>query len=199
MAIDQPDYTLPNLAVLGNNTHLTDHNLVRDALIELKTQYLLPAGGTTGQVLKKSSNSTGDYVWAAETGGGGVGNHPSLTGRDTVDGHPTSAITGLDAALAGKSATGHTHTIANVTSLQTSLDGKAAVAHTHSAADVTSGLLNTARLPAGTTITIDKVKNSNVWPARSAFTTRTDLSVVWIGDTTPPASSIDGDRWIQVT
>ncbi len=32
--------------------------------------------------------------------GGGVTSHGALTGRDAADGHPTSAITGLDAALA---------------------------------------------------------------------------------------------------
>lgn len=35
-------------------------------------------------------------------GGGGVSDHPSLTGRSTADSHPTSAITGLDAALAAR-------------------------------------------------------------------------------------------------
>ena len=36
-----------------------------------------------------------------------------------------STVTGLQTALDGKSATGHTHIIANVTGLQTALDGKA--------------------------------------------------------------------------
>ena len=35
-------------------------------------------------------------------GGGGVTVHSALTGRTAADQHPTSAITGLDAALAGK-------------------------------------------------------------------------------------------------
>jgi hypothetical protein len=197
MAIDQPDYTIPNPAILGNSTHITDHNYVRDALVELKTQYLLPPGGTSGYVLKKASGSTGDYVWAADGGGGGVSDHPSLTARDTVDSHPTSAITGLDSALASKTDTGHTHSIASVTNLQTTLDGKAATSHTHNASAITAGFIDIARATPGTTITVDKVKNSNVWPARP--TSRTDISVVWIGNTTPPGSSIDGDRWIEVT
>jgi len=199
MAVSQPAYSLPNVAVLGNNTHIIDHNTVRSALAELQSLYLLPTGGTSGYVLKKNSNTTGDYVWAAETGGGGVGDHPSLTGRDTVDSHPTSAITGLDTSLSGKSDVGHTHSISNVTSLQTTLDGKASTTHTHAASAISSGTLGYDRLPSGSTITIDKVKNSNVWPARSAFTSRTDISVIWIGDTVPPASSINGDRWIEVT
>lgn len=35
--------------------------------------------------------------------------HNDLGGRSVPDGHPTSAITGLDSALAGKSSVGHTH------------------------------------------------------------------------------------------
>ena len=37
---------------------------------------------------------------------GGVTDHTALTGRSTADSHPTAAITGLDAALAGKEAVG---------------------------------------------------------------------------------------------
>lgn len=44
----------------------------------------------------------GAGVLSATGGGGGVSDHPSLTGRSTADSHPTSAITGLDTALAGK-------------------------------------------------------------------------------------------------
>lgn len=43
-------------------------------------------------------------------------------------------ITGLQTALDGKTATGHTHTISNVIGLQTALDGKAATSHTHTLA-----------------------------------------------------------------
>ena len=47
--------------------------------------------------------------------------------------------TAVQAALDGKAAASHTHTIANVTGLQTALDGKAASSHTHTIANV-SGL-----------------------------------------------------------
>ncbi len=33
---------------------------------------IVPTGGSTGQVLKKTSNANGDYAWADETGGGDV-------------------------------------------------------------------------------------------------------------------------------
>lgn len=38
--------------------------------------------------------------------------------------HPTSAITGLDTALAGKAAASHTHATSDVTGLQTYVDGR---------------------------------------------------------------------------
>lgn len=46
-------------------------------------------------------------------------------------------VTGLQAALDGKSATGHTHAIADTTGLQAALDAKAATGHTHAYADIT--------------------------------------------------------------
>jgi hypothetical protein len=63
--------------------------------------------------------------------------------------HAIADVTGLQAALDGKSATGHGHAIADVTGLQTALDGKAATSHNHSAADLTSGTLPAGRI-AGT-------------------------------------------------
>ena len=43
----------------------------------------------------------------------------------------------VDAALAGKAATSHSHIISDTTGLQTALDGKAASSHTHTLADIT--------------------------------------------------------------
>lgn len=51
--------------------------------------------------------------------------------------HTIANVTGLQAAIDGKAASSHTHTIANVTGLQTALDGKAASSHTHTIANVT--------------------------------------------------------------
>lgn len=52
-------------------------------------------------------------------------------------GHIIADVTGLQAALDGKAATGHGHIIADVTGLQAALDGKAATGHGHIIADVT--------------------------------------------------------------
>ena len=51
------------------------------------------------------------------TGAGGVTVHNDLTGRTASDAHPTSAITGLDTALAGKAPTVHSHATSDVTGL----------------------------------------------------------------------------------
>lgn len=86
----------------------------------------------------------GDGTWTQPptgSGGGGVTDHGALTGLADDD-HPhyltqTRADaryyteTETDTALAAKSNTGHTHTVANVTGLQAGLDGKAPTTHVH--------------------------------------------------------------------
>lgn len=47
-----------------------------------------------------------DKVTLPPGGGGGTSDHRDLTNRSSADQHPTSAITGLDAALAGKETAG---------------------------------------------------------------------------------------------
>lgn len=65
-------------------------------------------------------------------------------------------VTGLTAALAGKAASSHAHTVANVTGLQSALDGKqaagsyAAASHTHTAAQVNVSADATNGISAGT-------------------------------------------------
>jgi hypothetical protein len=63
-------------------------------------------------------------------------------------GHAIADVSGLQAALNGKSDNGHTHTIANITSLQSSLDGKSNTGHTHAIADVTGLQTNLNNLQA---------------------------------------------------
>lgn len=67
----------------------------------------VPAGGTTGQVLGKLSDANFDAGWVdPEEGVGGSSVHGDLTGRSAADSHPISAVTGLQAALDAKEATG---------------------------------------------------------------------------------------------
>jgi hypothetical protein len=73
---------------------------------------LAPSGGTTGQVLKKASNTDYDYTWQADaTGAGGSPAWGDVTG-----------------------------TLSNQTDLQSALDGKAATAHSHVDADIPNSI-----------------------------------------------------------
>lgn len=74
----------------------------------------VPAGGTTGQVLAKTSGA--DYA----TGWVDAGSAPSVA-WDDVTGKPSTFTPSA-----------HTHAIVDVTGLQAALDGKAASSHTHS-------------------------------------------------------------------
>ncbi|GLK49611.1 hypothetical protein GCM10017620_25840 [Brevundimonas intermedia] len=83
-----------------------------------------------------------------------------------VHSHSILQITGLDTALAGKSATGHKHdaadtitgvfdvaripalAMAKITGLVAALADKSAIGHQHDAADVSSGVFNVGRIPA---------------------------------------------------
>ncbi|WP_445392383.1 tail fiber domain-containing protein [Stenotrophomonas pavanii] len=51
--------------------------------------------------------------------------------------HSVANVTGLQTALDGKAAASHVHAIGNVTGLQTALDGKTDTGHTHTVANVT--------------------------------------------------------------
>jgi hypothetical protein len=66
------------------------------------------------------------------------------------------------------------------------------------------GVVNYSRVPAGTQIVVDKVKE-NGWPATRPSTTtdlptgRTDITVLWIGGPDGPTAAINGDRWIKTS
>jgi hypothetical protein len=68
----------------------------------------VPPGGGLGQVLTKDSAADGDFSWQTASGSGGTSDHGLLTGLSDPD-HPIGAVSGLQAALDGKSATSHTH------------------------------------------------------------------------------------------
>lgn len=87
-----------------------------------------------------------------DPGSGGGGAWGSITGtladqtdlQAALDGksatghtHAQSDVTGLTAALAGKSDTGHTHAQSDVTGLTAALAGKSDTGHTHTASQVT--------------------------------------------------------------
>ena len=93
--------------------------------------------------------------------------------------------------------------VAATIGLQTALDGKAASVHGHSAADVTSGLLNLARLPAGSILTVIKARGDfgaapGAWPVARP-TARTDITVYWEGNTDPGGIVGAYDKWLVTT
>lgn len=100
-------------------------------------------------------------------------------------GHNISGISGLQTALDGKSATGHTHDDRYYTEseMNTKLAGKANSSHTHGSADITSldvskltGVIGIEHLPAGALERCKVVKDDT---ARFALTT----AAVQTGDT----------------
>ncbi|MGG7653493.1 phage upper tail fiber protein [Kocuria rosea] len=136
------------------------------------TAQAVPAGGTSGQVLAKTSATDYATGWITPTtGGGGVTDHGALTGL-TDDDHPQYAL--ANGSRGSFAAPTHNHTTAEVTGLDTALAGKAATAHSHTAAEITSGTLAAARLPAATTSTAgsmssaDKTKLDNATSAATA-------------------------------
>lgn len=127
----------------------------------------------------------------------------SMVGLSNVDnttdlGKPISTAT--QTALDGKSATGHTHVVANITDLtataaelnvldgmtatttelnyvdgvtsaiQTQINGKAATSHTHAATDVSSGVLATARIPVITQAMLDNSGWQTITTFSNSFT-----------------------------
>lgn len=65
--------------------------------------------------------------------------------------------------------------------------------HTHAAADITSGTFSLDRMPAGYRHT---VKESGGTYVRG--TTRTDITVVFVGASDPGSVALDGDFWDMV-
>jgi hypothetical protein len=77
---------------------------------------------------------------------------------------------------------------------------RAPLSHTHGTGNLidSDGFLNLTLLPDGVPLVVDKIKNSNTWPNRP--TARTDIPVLWVGDTDPGGSpkAINGDLWLDL-
>lgn len=81
-------------AVLGSDTRLSDAR----APTAHSHSGLVPAGGSFGQVLKKSSATDYDYAWAADATGGGAGGLSEASVAFT-DGDTARRVTVTDAAV----------------------------------------------------------------------------------------------------
>ena len=146
----------------------------------------------------------------AGSGGGGVTDHNLLTGRSDADQHPTSAITGLDSALAGKvdatdprlsddrDPTAHaaSHATSGTDPLTAADIGAAPVSHAHDAADVTSGIIAPARLGTGTADSTTVLHGDGTWGAAGG-TTITGVDGITVDNTDPtnPIVGYDGGRF----
>lgn len=126
---------------------------------------------------------------------------------------PIASVTGLQAALDGKAATGHGHAVADVTGLQAALDGKAPSTHGHAISDVTGlatalggkadlvgGKLPASQLP--DLAVVDYLGAVGSQAAMLALTgqkgdwcTRTDLGTTWVIIGTPSALA----GWTQLS
>lgn len=77
---------------------------------------------------------------------------------------------------------------------------RAPLEHSHGTGNLidADGFLALALLPDGVPLVVDKVKEGGSWPNRP--TARTDVPVIWIGDTDPGGSpkAINGDVWIDL-
>lgn len=65
--------TTQNATLASHTAGLSDHESRIDVLEAAPTPHSIPSGGTTGQVLKKTSNIDYAVAWEDETGGGGGG------------------------------------------------------------------------------------------------------------------------------
>lgn len=87
----------------------------------------------------------------------------------------------------------------NVQAAITELDSdKSPVNHTHATSAVTSGEFSIERLSIGSVIVVDKAKAfygaAGSWPTTRP-TNRTDIVVIWKGDTDPGVIALAGDEW----
>lgn len=82
-------------------------------------------GGLSGQVLKKMSNTDGDYAWATDSGGGGGGGGATqLDGLDDVDLSLSSVITGQGLIYNGTKWVNQTLTHDDITDFNNEVDAR---------------------------------------------------------------------------
>lgn len=138
---------LPEPAVEGDPTHVEDHNLIVDALDEIRQEVDAVEGAVEGKADVAHAHSwdsvtdkpltftpaTHAHAWADVTG-------KPATFPATAHTHPWGEVTGKPTSFAPAA---HSHTVADTTGLQAALDGKQAAgsyapaSHTHTVANVT--------------------------------------------------------------
>lgn len=159
----------------------------------------LPSGGTTGQVLAKTSSTDYATGWTTPTSTGSVAD-ASTTTKGIVQ--LTGDLAGTASSptvpgLANKAALSHTHSISDVSDLQTQLNQKAPLARGLPAGGSTGqALVKTSSSDYATGFASVAVVNRY---ASGAYPTRPTADVViWRGTVDPGSSALDGDQWIDV-
>ena len=160
---DVAEISLKSAAGAGGKSGVVEISAGDDTLALQMTDVndkVLPIGIVEGKSSVGLGQSPIDYIYAADvadvaTADKLVPNSASVKkyveSKIVVDGSLSDASTNpvqnkvVKAALDGKAATGHTHTIANVTGLQGALDAKADGTHTHADATTSvSGFMSAA-------------------------------------------------------
>ncbi|MGE4470038.1 MAG: hypothetical protein AB7D47_07895 [Desulfovibrio sp.] len=99
-----------------------------------------------------------------------VHEHALLTNRDAPDSHPITAIAGLQAALNGKSATGHTHTVAQITNAGTAATRDLGTAPGNVPVLDAEGKLAESVLPGGSEVVREFITSTQDWTVPSGIT-----------------------------
>ena len=141
----------------------------KGAFVDLGSTQTIAGTKTFSTVPKSSQDASGstDLVRKSQVDAG------LATKAATSHSHAIAEVTGLQTALDGKSATGHGHAIADVTGLQTALDGKAASSHSHAIANVTG--LQTA-LDAKASLASPSLTGTPLAPTALAGTNTTQIA-----------------------
>ena len=136
----------------AGNKILTDNGNYKDIDTLVNINNIVPEGGATGQVLKKTASGV---EWANDETGEVVTVDSALSDssinpvqnkviKNALDNkansshtHNQSDITGLTDALTGKANASHTHQQSDINGLSEALSGKANSSHKHTISDVT--------------------------------------------------------------
>lgn len=133
--LDANDYTDTSVASLDLSAAVS----VANAYTDTQIGNLVDSAPSALNTLNELAAALGDDASYAATITTSLSNkQDKVSGvSDTEIGYLDGVTSAIQTQIDGKSASSHTHSIANVTGLQTAIDGKASSTHTHSISDVT--------------------------------------------------------------
>lgn len=177
-----PAYYAKAADIPENVSDLTnDANYIKTSEVETKINTLTNDIDT--KLAKKANDD--DLATVAKTG-----SYNDLTDKPTdfapsSHNHAMTDVTGLEDALAGKSATGHKHTTSDITDFSTEMAKKANASHTHEITNVNglqTKLDNMVAVAEGkrTSYVFDTVDDMNTWVANTSNTTNLKTGDVFL-------------------